>query len=1359
MATKVGEGYIEIVPRLTGFNRDLLRDVRRRIRDLQDVSREARPSINVAPKITGITKAWQREVQRELNEKIQGLTVNVTVKLKNDALKATFNEFTVEAKRAGANAGQAAAQGFDGFVSDVKRDMREAEIAIKEGVKAFDDKEITRNLQSVNDALAFAARNTKGLSDSQVTSLRQVVNEHQALNKVISTESKKAAKDFEDSFKQIIRQTDELSRSIDRSNTLTRKAFGKDWNFVRGLEDELKAATGVADDWWDRFNRLARRSGEESSRSFSSAFGRSLRSNLYDNVSEGLLSLIGRFIATALSAQPLLTLFSNLAGAMTILATGAVDLYGTLAALPAAFGLVAQATAVLTAAFTGVGDALTALGNEEQHAARNADTQARQIAAAQERVAEAKERLKQVIETENAQIKAAEESLAKAKEAAAKRIVDAEKSVAEAREAASEALASANERIVDAQRAVARAYEAASDRIASAEKRHVQAIERVKEAQLDLNQAYKDALQRFEDLNQSMSNAILSEEGARLAIERAKERLDKVLADEESSDLDKREADFAYRQALERLDEVRKRQSELQKEVDEANRSGVEGSKEVTDAKKRLLDAIESEREAQAAIAKAHQDAAEQITDAQERVSRAQADAVKAQLDAAKRVQDAEDRLAEARKKAAEDVEDAQKRLKKTQDDSARSIIKAQRDIEKAIANLAEAQNKQNAQWYNAQYALSQISPEARKFVEYLNDRFLPKLQEVQFKIQDAFYPPILEALQKSEGLLDFFGAKLVTTSGIFGELIGKTIEWLDMPETRNRLGEILDTNNRAFQLLGEAGLNFGDALLIVAEEAGPFIEAMSKLVLDFSKWVTDILNSEEGRKELRKFFENVESTIKNITDILGPLASALYGVYTTARPYLDGMFDRIKDIVNRFDKWVNSPEGKTQLEKWLENGGRVFGEILKLIEDIAKAFFDLGANGDMASVIRSLREDLLPAVINVIRAFGFGEEGGGFIFVIKLASQVLNFLAFNITAVGLAFSLVTGDIDGAKAAAYNMVSVLGDMGSTFETYLPDSFARANDAVKNWARTNIQELRDGQDSYNAVGEKAKEAANKIGEGAGIAKGHVSGLTENIKENSSQWSSELDSKTRDAKDKATANTKAMADISKETLARWREESKTELERVVRATDEQTAEAGRVGQDNVWRLINRTDVLLSMMPNIFDKAGRDSQQRLRNQQFDWSLVSDSLVNGLIEGVKRALPGWLTTVWNLGVEAVNTVRRALDSHSPSRKMVSVGQDIGSGLVIGIESMSSKVSKASKKLAESVTDSFGNPLLDVQVGMDGRKAVPTIGAAAVATAGPSSGPRNVNYITVHGAPNIPTERQISNILKYQDSLYGNDS
>lgn len=166
----------------------------------------------------------------------------------------------------------------------------------------------------------------------------------------------------------------------------------------------------------------------------------------------------------------------------------------------------------------------------------------------------------------------------------------------------------------DAERAVTRAYRGIRD----AERNVVMSHRDAKRAQEDLTKARKDAVDQLDDLNNRLNDAALNEEGAVLAVARAKQRLQETLRDNKASQLDIAEADHAYRSAVDSLNDLRVENSKLAEETKAANEAGVEGAEGVIAAKEGIEEADYQVLKATEALEEAHwalDDALESVAD------------------------------------------------------------------------------------------------------------------------------------------------------------------------------------------------------------------------------------------------------------------------------------------------------------------------------------------------------------------------------------------------------------------------------------------------------------------------------------------------------------------------------------------------------------------------------------------------------------------------------------------------------------------------------------------------------------------------------------------------------------------------
>ena len=82
-----------------------------------------------------------------------------------------------------------------------------------------------------------------------------------------------------------------------------------------------------------------------------------------------------------------------------------------------------------------------------------------------------------------------------------------------------------------------------------------------------------------------------------------------------------------------------------------------------------------------------------------------------------------------------------------------------------------------------------------------------------------------------------------------------------------------------------------------------------------------------------------------------------------------------------------------------------------------------------------------------------------------------------------------------------------------------------------------------------------------------------------------------------------------------------------------------------------------------------------------------IGADIRDGLVNGIKGAVGSVGEAARGLGASAISNIKGILRSNSPSLAMMEVGQDIGAGLVMGIDESRLPVSEAMARLGEAVT------------------------------------------------------------------------
>lgn len=772
---------------------------------------------------------------------------------------------------------------------------------------------------------------------------------------------------------------------------------------------------------------------------------------------------LARFPALASGIMVAAGAVANLAGGLYALTASASQAVGVLAAIPNAIGVAAQGLGTLMLGFSGVGDAVKALGKAQQQAGASAARSGAQQEAAANAISDAQERLARAQEAAAERVTEAQRRVADAQRQAMERVRAARESLARTQEAAAERAARAEQRVADVQ-------EAGAQRIIDAQRRVSASHRTVQQAVNSLSEATERATERAQDLALQLAGAALDEEAAELALERAANRLRDISSPGAvASDLDKREADLAYRQALHRLDQIRESNEDLAKEKAELDRTGIEGSREVVAAQERLNNALQAERDARQELAKVNRDVARDIAAAQNELA-------KVQRDNARDVADAQRDVINAQQEGARRVADAQRDLLKAQRDGARQVADAQKAVARAMASAARSAGSASSAANALAEAMDNLSPAGQRFARFIKDTLEPRFQALRFAVQEALLPPLQRAITQALPLLDVIQKGLVGTGERIGALAEELAAMVSTPIFRKDVGAIMESNNRALTDFGKAGIAVVDILRRIAVVAGPV------LLEPFAKWVRELAEAANAsdkltKSKIRDFLQRAADSAKTLSSIIGDVAKALYNVGRAGRPAGDTLLDSLADAADRLRKWTEDPANQKRMREFFDNAVPVMQQFGDLFNRVIALFLRLGeitGGGTLDGLFWILNRvlDVLEGIANV--------PGGG---PIMTALLTLSGVGLGLGLVAKALGGIVGNV--AKLAKYTgvtkLLKTLGDskLGLAAKGAASAVASGTGGALKRGAQTAGEAVKRGARATKAVVSRGAQTAGNV----------------------------------------------------------------------------------------------------------------------------------------------------------------------------------------------------------------------------------------------------------------------------------------
>lgn len=608
---------------------------------------------------------------------------------------------------------------------------------------------------------------------------------------------------------------------------------------VRAITGSVKNDIQRAFDGADRFGE---RAGRDAGQSFNRGFrrgggGGGLFDDLgreADNTYKKLVKLIniGYFMGPALAGAA--SAVSSLVSSLFALAAQAAMAGPALIGLLDAFSALAQGAIVLKLAFSGVGKALTAGLNDK--------------------------------------------GAAKATAAAvdnARRIRDARRRLAEAIEQAAET----EERV---QKNVARAWRNYQDSVINTQK----AVNNLKKAQ-------KDAAEATQQLGFDVEDAALAQERAGQALEDARRQLQAASSlppdnrTRKDAELAFKEADLAYRRAVDRNNDLKQTQ-------EQAAAAGSAGAEDVVSAAEDVNQAKRDE------------------ADAYEAYKDTVVDAERARRDSARAITQAEEALAEALKNA---------------DKAGRKGASGLSAFDRAMAKLSK-----EAQHF-VRYLLS-IQGEIKKLRAAAGRKLFPQLEVAIQTLIDKLFPELIPLLEN--------------TGDVLGKVAIRISNVITSADNLRNIKSIWKSNDVVLATFGETLGYVLDIVLDLMDAATPLAVKFAKWLNSVVKGWRDIIQLKKETGELRDIMLYSGGVAAQLGRIFGNLGRAIFGMgKAAAGPGSGGqmLMDALEGATKKFEIFVETVRKNGSLAQFFRDSATNTISMGRALVRVVDGFLRLGNN------------------------------------------------------------------------------------------------------------------------------------------------------------------------------------------------------------------------------------------------------------------------------------------------------------------------------------------------------------------------------------------------------------------------------
>lgn len=572
-----------------------------------------------------------------------------------------------------------------------------------------------------------------------------------------------------------------------------------------------------------------------------------------------------------------------------------------------------------------------------------------------------------------------------------------------------------------------------------------------------------------------------------------------------------------------------------------------------------------------------------------------------------------------------------------------------------------------------------------------------------------------------------------------------------------------------------DAFTGFSTGLASVMQAIAPIVStvtgAISEAAGEFATWAA----SAEGQNSLTTFFQEAADTGEILWGIIQEVSGVLASLFTAGNDTGQALLQSIRDIVAEFGEWLNTEEGRAELEAWFQNAQDVASALGGVIGDLVELFAALDTPSNrqiflvVVDAVRGLIDgltwltDMLESVRGYFLNFSARAEDAGNV-VAGVAEWIRNAWAgivgffqgvwngilnafttvgsaleaawtavqeapgrlmdwFNNTLIPFFVSLperlwtgFLGLVERAAALPGQIIGALANLGAMLLEFFTTAFTNATTAIGT-AFTNIVTF-------------VQQLPSMILNGLATLGAQLGAFFTTVWNNVRQWfvtgvtnavnaARELPGKVLNAVQSL------LTQLGTFITNVWNQARTFFISGISRIVAEAKQLPGKV----VTAIANLGSQLYTAVTNGMGEGGRAFVNGVGNlvteaRQIPGKIANAigdlgstlynagrDLIQGLINGVKSMASSAIDSVRNLGSDMTSGIKNILGIGSPSKVFAAIGEDMIDGLVIGLDRNENRAVQTVDNIGRNLIPDWSN--VSMNVGAGGSSG-PVVGAAA---------------------------------------------
>ncbi len=260
---------------------------------------------------------------------------------------------------------------------------------------------------------------------------------------------------------------------------------------------------------------------------------------------------------------------------------------------------------------------------------------------------------------------------------------------------------------------------------------------------------------------------------------------------------------------------------------------------------------------------------------------------------------------------------------------------------------------------------LKALTPAAQSFVLVL-DSMKPKILSLQKALQSAAFPGFTKAVKELQPLFTALRPSLIETAAIMGHLADRVAQVA--VSMKGDLAKIARANNDTIRDLGAAGLEITKSLVDVLVVARPLMRFMTTSLKRFAGGIAKATGAARANGGMAAFFERTQVAMTSVTKLVGTLGHIIGSIFKASFPFGMHLLDILNQNATALSNFLAGAKGQRTLTKFFADAQPAIMEVGRLIRDVVGAFFALGKTKGLAGILKTVRTQLLPVIVNLVK-------------------------------------------------------------------------------------------------------------------------------------------------------------------------------------------------------------------------------------------------------------------------------------------------------------------------------------------------------------------------------------------------------